>query len=318
VSTRAPESGLWDILRGGLTTKALALVADLRVADALDAGPRPIEDLALEVGADPDTLRRLLRALASDGVFVEEESGVFRNNAASEVLHRGDGWDDFAHLFGGIWLRAIGELDATSREPAFTRVYGAEFWTWLAEHPDERAAFDRAMREGWERRVERLSALSWRGDEVVVDVGGGNGSLLVALLRRQPGLRGIVFDLPETNRDEAALGNRIEFVEGDFFERVPLGDVYLLATILHDWNDERAAAILRTIRAAAPAAARLLVLDSVVPSGNDPHGAKWLDLLMLTLFDGRERDEAEWRALLAAGGFEPVRIEDGLIEARPA
>ncbi len=318
MSTRAPESGLWDILRGGLATRALALVADLRVADALDAGPRQIEDLAREVGADPDTLHRLLRALASDGVFVEEEAGVFRNNEASEVLHRGDGWDDFAHLFGGIWLRAIGELDATSREPAFTRVYGAEFWTWLAEHPDERAAFDRAMREGWERRVERLSALSWRGDEVVVDVGGGNGSLLVALLRRQPGLRGIVFDLPETNRDEAALGNRIEFVEGDFFERVPLGDVYLLATILHDWNDERAAAILRTIRAAAPAAARLLVLDSVVPSGNDPHGAKWLDLLMLTLFDGRERDEAEWRALLAAGGFEPVRIEDGLIEARPA
>lgn len=318
MSTRAPESGLWDILRGALTTRALALVADLRVAAALDAGPRPVEDLAREVGADPDTLRRLLRALASDGVFVEEEPGIFRNNEASEVLHRGDGWNDFAHLFGGSWLRAVGELDATSRQPAFQRLYGSEFWAWLAEHPDERAAFDRAMLEGWERRAERLAALDWRGDEVVVDVGGGNGSLLVELLRRQPGLRGIVFDLPETNRDEAALGDRTEFVEGDFFERVPLGDVYVLATILHDWNDERAAAILRTIRAAAPSDARLLVLDSVVPAGNEPHGAKWLDLLMLTLFGGRERDETEWRALLAAGGFEPVRIQDGLLEARCA
>jgi len=171
------------------------------------------------------------------------------------------------------------------------------------------------MLEGWERRVERLATLDWRGDEVVVDIGGGNGSLLVALLRRHPGLRGVVFDLPETNRDDAVLGDRIEFVAGDFFERVPSGDVYVLSTILHDWDDERAAAILRTIRAAAPTGARLLVLDSVIPPGNEPHGAKWLDLLMLTLFAGRERDEGQWRRLLAAGGFEPVRIQDGVIEA---
>ena len=318
MSSRAPESQLWNILRGGLATRALALVADLRVADALAAGPRPVEELALEVGADPDTLHRILRALASDGVFAEEEHGVFGNTEASELLRRWDGWDDFAHLFGGVWLRAIGELEATSGEPPFPRIFGMDFWSWLAEHPDERASFDRAMLEGWERRVERLAELDWRGDDVVVDVGGGNGSLLVALFRRHPGLRGIVFDLPETNRDEAALGDRIEFVSGDFFERVPPGDVYVLSTILHDWDDERAAAILRSIRTAAAPDARLLVLDSVVPPGNEPHGAKWLDLLMLTLFDGRERDEAQWRALLAAGDFELVLIRDGLIEARCA
>ena len=318
MSPRGPESQLWNILRGGLATRALALAADLRVADALAAGPRPVGELALEVGADPGTLHRILRALASDGVFAEEEPGVFGNTEASELLRRGDGWDDFAHLFGGVWLRAIGELEATSGEPPFPRIFGTAFWSWLAEHPDERASFDRAMLEGWERRVERLAELDWHGDEVVVDVGGGNGSLLVALLRRHPALRGIVFDLPETNRDEAALGDRIEFVSGDFFERVPPGDVYVLSTILHDWDDERATAILRTIRTAAAPDARLLVLDSVVPPGNEPHGAKWLDLLMLTLFDGRERDEAQWRALLAAGGFEPVLIRDGLIEARCA
>jgi hypothetical protein len=172
------------------------------------------------------------------------------------------------------------------------------------------------MVQGWERRIERLERVEWRGDETVVDVGGGNGSLLIELLQRHSGLHGIVFDLPETVRDEATFGDRIEFVPGSFFESVPRGDVYVLSTILHDWDDESAAAILRTIHGAAPAEARLLVIDSVVREGNEPEGEKWLDLLMLALFAGRERDEPQWRALLDAGGFEPTRIHaDGLIEA---
>jgi SAM-dependent methyltransferase len=305
---------LWDILRGAFASRALAIVADLGVADALADGPRPVEEVAREVGADADTLHRFLRALASDGVFAEEEPRVFRNTSASELLRRG-GLDDFAHLFGGVWHRVASGLDA-SGEPPFPRLFGTDFWTWLAEHPVERAAFDRAMEQGKESRVERLAALDWRSDETVVDVGGGNGSLLLALLERYQGLRGIVFDLPEAVHDERAFGERCTFVEGSFFERVPEGDVYVLSTILHDWDDESAAAILRTIRAAAPAGARLLVLDAVIGPGNDPHAAKWLDLLMLGIAGGRERDEAQWRALLSAGGFEPVRMEDGLIEAR--
>lgn len=109
---------------------------------------------------------------------------------------------------------------------------------------------------------------------------------------------------------------RLEFVEGNFFDQVPRGDVYVLSGIFHDWPDDRATAILRTIRAAAPADACLLVLDSVVPSDNDPHGAKWLDLLMLTILGGRERDETQWRVLLEDTGFEPMSIEDGLVRAR--
>jgi hypothetical protein len=313
--TDRPEAIVWELLRGALATRALGLVADLRVADALAAGPRHVDEVASETGADPDTLRRLLRALASDGVFAEQEHGVFANTPSSE-LWCGPGWSDFAVLFGGIWLRTLAELDASGEVP-FTRLHETDFWSWLAVHPDERAAFDRAMEQGKERRVERLAALDWRDDETVVDVGGGNGSLLVELLGRHPGLRGIVLDLPETNRDETALGERITFVAGSFFDTVPQGDVYVLSTILHDWDDEHAAAILQTIRAAAPAHARLLVIDSVVPAGNEPDGAKWLDLLMLALADGRERDEDQWRALLAAGGFRPERINDGLIEAVP-
>jgi O-methyltransferase domain len=316
VSEVQPEVRLWGLLRGALGTRALGLVADLGVAEALGSGPRPVQDIAPEVGADPDTLHRILRALASDGIFAEEERGVFRNTDASEVLRRGEGWGDFAHLFGGAWLRAAGELDATSSDPSFPRIFGTDFWSWLARNLLERAAFDRAMVEGVDRRIERLAAVDWRGDETVVDVGGGNGSLLVELLRRQPGLHGVVFDLPETTRDEAALGNRCTFVAGDFFECVPPGDVYILAGILHDWDDNRAAAILNTIRAAAAAGTRLLVLESVLQPGNEPDGAKWLDLLMLALFGGRERDEAQWRTLLADVGFETLRIEDGLVEAR--
>ena len=313
MTARPPESTLWDALRGGLVTRALALVAELDVARSLADGPRPVAELAAETGADPDTLHRLLRALASDGIFAEEEPGVFRNTDASELLTV-DGWDDFARLFGGTWLRAIAGLE-TNGEASFPRVLGSEFWTWLRDHPQERGAFDRAMAQGWQGRLERLESVAWRGDETVVDVGGGNGSLLAKLLERHPGMRGIVFDLPETVRDESSFGERLTFVEGSFFESVPPGDTHLLSTIIHDWDDDSAQRILRTVRAAA--GERLVLLEAVVEPGNEPQGSKWLDLLMLTIAAGRERTQAEWRSLLEAAGWEPTRFGTGVIEARP-
>jgi O-methyltransferase domain/Dimerisation domain len=309
-----PEGQLWELMRGALATRALAIAADLRVPDTLAGGPRPVTEVARDVGADPDTLHRVLRALASDGIFAEEEPGVFRNTPASELLG-GDGWDDLAHFHGGIWHRAAGELQP-SGEVTFPQAVGTDFWSWLAAHPAERAAFDRAMVQGVEQRIERLTSLDWHGDETIVDVGGGNGSLLVGLLSRKPGLQGIVFDLPETNRDKASLGERCTFVAGSFFESVPLGDVYVLSTVLHNWDDERAAVILQTIHAAGSFDTRLVILDAVVPAGNEPHGAKWSNLLVLALFGGRERSEAQWRELLGDTGFEPVRIDERLIEAR--
>jgi hypothetical protein len=310
----APEQTIWEVLRGALATRALGIVAGLRIPQALAAGPRPVEDLAGETGVDADALYRFLRALASEGIFAEEERGIFRNTPASELLLT-SGWDDFAILFGGLWYETVGRLDASGKA-VFPEVFGTDFWAWLAEHPEDRARFDRAMAQGSDSRIERLEAIDWRGGETVVDVGGGNGSLLAELRKAHPDLRGIVFDLPETTRDESLFGDGLEFVAGSFFERVPEGDVYLLGTILHDWDDESATKILRTIRAAAPEHARLVILDAVVPPGNEPFGAKWLDLLMLAMFAGRERDEEQWRALLAAGGFEPVRFDERLIEAR--
>jgi hypothetical protein len=314
MSALAPEAAIWDLLRGALTTRALAIAADLEIADALADGPRPVTELARDAGADVDALNRVLRALASDGIFAEEGPGVFRNTDASELL-RGGGWRDFAHLFGGVWLEAAAALNADGKA-AFQPLHGVDFWSWLGREPRERAAFDRAMKQGVENRLERLASLGWRGDELVVDVGGGNGSLLLGLLEREPQLRGIVFDLPETVRDESAFGERCSFAAGSFFESVPPGDAFVLAGILHNWNDDAASAILRAVRAAAQPGARLVLLESIVQPGNDAQGAKWLDLLMLALLDGRERSEAQWRALLGDNGWEPVTVQDGMIEAR--
>ena len=313
MSEGPPEAALWDALRGALVTRTLALVAELDIARQLADGPRPVAELATETGADADTLQRLLRALASDGIFAEEEPGVFRNTPASELLTV-DGWDDFARLFGGTWLEAIRGLDV-SGEASFPRVLGQEFWSWFASHPEERASFDRAMAQGWQGRLERLETVEWRGDETIVDVGGGNGSLLGAFLERHPGMRGIVLDLPETVRNEASFGERLAFVEGSFFESVPPGDAHILSTIIHDWDDEAGTRILDTVRASA--GERLVLLESVIEPGNQPQGAKWLDLLMLVIARGRERTEEEWRALLAASGWEPTRFGKGVIEARP-
>ena len=318
MSDLPPEARLWNLIRGALGTKALGVAADLGVADELSGGPRSVAELAEKNGVDADVLHRILRALASESVFAEDEPGVFRNTDASELLRRGnsDRWPEFAHLFGEVCYPAIGALDLRTTDVAFTRVYGTDFWGFLAANPEERANFDSAMEAGRSDLARKLAALDWSGGETVVDVGGGTGTLLLELLALRPDLRGIVFDLPDTAVDEESLGDRIAFVPGNFFERVPDGDVYVLSKILHDWDDERAAAILRAVHAAASAEARLLVLDSVVPSGNDPAGAKWLDLLMLVLQRGRERTELDWRALLEGAGFRVDHIEDGLIQAR--
>jgi len=306
MSEVATETQLWNLLRGAMATKALGFAADLQIAEALAAGPRPVAELAQSAGTDAQTLYRVLRALASDGVFAEAAPGVFRNTEASDLLRR-DGWPEFAHLFGSVFYDAIARLPGRLE---------ADFWSWLAEHPAERRAFDTAMAGGKAEDADRLAALDWHADEIVVDVGGGNGELLRALLQRRPQLRGIVFDLPETVRDESAFGEGVEFVAGSFFDTVPAGDAYVLSKILHDWNDERAAAILRTIQTTARKGARLLLIESVVGAGNEPQGTKWLDLLMLVLVDGRERTETEWRALLGDAGFDVESAEDGLIQAR--
>lgn len=322
-----PDERLGTLLGGFAGTQLLFVVAELRVADELAEGPCTIDSLADRVGAVPDVLYRFLRVLATYGVFEEDAAGSFRNTPASELLRQqdGSGWRDFAIVYGSVY-RAFGEALSAARtgENMFSRVHKLDWWTWLEQNPQAGQTFNRAMQAGAQGRIERIVDLVWQGNETVVDIGGGNGTLVIELLRRHPYLNGVVFDLPDvadqadTRVADAALSDRCSVVRGSFFDEVPTGgDVYVLAKILHDWDNDAATKILNNVRSAAPDHARLLVIDSVVPAGNAPHPSKAIDLVMLSLVNGRERSEGEWRQLLEAGGFEPVDITDGLIQAAP-
>jgi O-methyltransferase len=203
------------------------------------------------------------------------------------------------------------------------------FFAHLASDSGHSDVFNRAMASGAPARASTARGYDWSGVSVVADIGGGNGSLLGAVLDAQAHLRGVVFDLPHVVADArpviegAGLSDRCEMVGGDFFtDPLPSADVYVLAHILHDWDDERAVAILRNCRHSIGERGRLLVMEQVVPEGDEPSYAKLLDLIMLVLLGGRERTEAEWRGLLREGGFELANITPGaatsLIEAAPA
>jgi hypothetical protein len=322
-----PDERLGDLLGGFVGTQLLYVVTELGVADALGEGAQSIEALAQRLNVVPHVLYRFLRALATYGVFEQDAAGEFRNTPASELLRRDadSGWRDYAIVYGCVY-RAFAEALPAARtgENMFSRVHGVDWWTWLERNPEIGSTFNRAMQAGAQGRIELISRFAWHDGETVVDVGGGNGTLVIELLQRQSQLRGVVFDLPEVAAEAEArvkttgLSDRCRVIPGSFFDEVPPGgDVYLLAKVLHDWDDAAAIRILTMVRAAAPDHARLLVIDSVVPAGNSPHPSKALDLVMLSLVDGRERGEDEWRGLLEAGGFRPVSIGDGLVQAVP-
>lgn len=323
-----PDERLGGLLSGFVGTQLLYVVAELGVADALAQEALSIDALAKRVDAVPQVLYRFLRALATYGVFEQDTNGTFRNTSASALLRQedGSGWRDYAIVYGSVY-RAFAEALPTVRtgENMFSRVNGVDWWTWLERNPEVGATFNRAMQAGAQGRIDLIAGVAWHDGETVADVGGGNGTLLIELLQRHPRLRGIVFDLPEVAAEaearvqDAGLSDRCRVVAGSFFDEVPIGgDVYLLAKVVHDWDDDAAIRILGNVRVASPPHGRLLVVDSVVPAGNAPHPAKGIDLVMLSLVDGRERDEGEWRELLEICGYKPVEIADGLIQAVPA
>ena len=328
IAVRDPDEVLFELLFGFLGTQLLYVVAELGIADLIGEAPEAVDVLAARSNTTPDVLYRFLRALASLGVFAEVEERVFAQTPTSLLLRRGSGsgWHEFAVVYGSVY-RAFAEALPAVRggEVMFERATGAGWWEWLANRPDAAAAFNQAMQSGAYDRLASLADFAWHEVGTVVDVGGGNGTLVTGLLEQHQHLHGVVFDLPEVaaaaseQLAKTAVGDRCTVEAGSFFERVPEdGDVYLLAKVLHDWDDAAALVILQRVRGSVSPDSRLLVLESVVTADAESRGTKLIDLVMLALVNGRERTATEWRQLLTSGGWSVTSLQDGLIEAQPA
>jgi hypothetical protein len=317
-------------IMGYIVSQAIFAVTELDVAEQLRNGPIPVDELAERTGADADALHRFMRVLAAEGLFVEHPGGSFSGTPMSALLLR-DAPGSLRHLvtlMSGEAYQVWGGAGHSLRtgDSAFEQVYGKPMFEWLAGDPAASAAFNEAQAGLVELRLLPLLELDWSAGTTVVDVGGGNGGLLNLLLGRNPHLRGVLFDLPHVVRDdELAPGvrERCTVVGGDFFSSVPDGgQTYVLAQILHDWDDDEARTILRRCRQAMGPGARLLILEQVVPDDSEPHPAKLLDLHMLVLLGGRERGQDAWQRLLTESGFDLLSVDrsarSAIIEARPA
>jgi O-methyltransferase domain/Dimerisation domain len=334
VTKETPATTLMRLVMGAQVSQAIHVAAAMGIADLLSDGPRTSDELAAETDAHAGSLYRLLRALASVGVFREDQQKRFALAPLGELL-RSDvpgslrGWAAFV---GRPYFRAAwSELEYSVRtgKNAFGHVHGTDVWSYRAEHPDESEIFDRAM-ESLTASSNRalLDAYDFGRFESVVDVGGGNGALLSVLLVDYPAMRGILFDQPHvvanarSTLDAAGVADRCTVVGGSFFEEVPAGgDAYAMKSILHDWDDPEAAAILRVCRSAMSEAARLLLIERIVGVVNEDPRTKFSDLNMLVAPGGRERTIEEWRALLESTGFglvgtNPTASGLAVIEAR--
>jgi hypothetical protein len=316
------------------TSQAIHVAAKLGITDLLRDGPGTPAKLARATGTHERSLYRLLRALASVGIFAEDADGRFALTPLAECL-RSDlpGSQHAAAVMNGEeHYRAWGDFLYSVRtgQTAFEHVYGKPVFEYLAEHPEPAHIFDAAMTgiHGAETQA-MLAAYDFAPYRTLVDVGGGNGSTLLGVLQRYPPLHGVLFDMPHVvararaNLEAAGVASRCRAVGGSFFEAVPPGgDAYLMRHIIHDWDDEKSLAILRQCRQAMTPAARLLIVESVIPPGNGPFFGKLLDLNMLAIPGGLERTEAEYRELFAAAGFRlarvvPTAMEVSVIEGEP-
>ena len=331
----SPSERLMGPINGYLVSQALHVVATLGIADLLKDGPRCAEELAATTATQPDVLYRLLRALAAIDVFREDANHCFALTEMGECL-REDAPEPVAAWAANIgqpyvWA-ATGALLHSVRcgESGFHSVHGTDPWNYRASHPHEAGVFDRAMTELSRRASAGVVAAYPFGEfRRIADIGGGNGALLAAILEANPHALGVLFDQPHVMAGCAAVlkasgvANRCECIGGNFFEAVPAGcDVYLLKSVLHDWGDEKAVAILRTCRAAIPQNGRLLAVERVVgPPGQQPT-AKFADLNMLVMLGARERTEQEFVELFDAAEFVVARIVPAslgycIIECKP-
>ncbi|WP_418961366.1 methyltransferase [Streptomyces tritici] len=331
-----PHVRLLLLTDGKRISRVLHVVAELGVADELADGPLTVAELAERTDAHADSLGRVLRVAAAFGVFTEEADGRYALNEVGACLRSGvpGGQRDMV-LYNGdemLW-RSYGRLMHTVRtgEPAFEAAYGHTFFEHLERDPRAGALFDRAM-TGMSHATARMLLDGYDFGQYgrIADIGGGRGLFLAELLARHPGVRGTLVDRPSVVAEadktfgEAGVADRVDVVPGDFFAELPKGaDAYVLKAVLHDWDDEKAAAILGRVREALAGSpeGRLLICEFLVGPANEWDRGKLLDLDMLVRFGGRERSERQWRALLAAAGFElvnePAAGRWAVLECRP-
>ena len=316
----SPQAQLNQLISGYMRTQAVYVAAKLGIADLLSTGSRTADELAQATHTHAPSLFRLLRALASLGVFAEDESSRFGLTPIAECL-RSDvpgSQRALAIMSGEEHFKAWGELlySIQTGNTSFDKLYGMPIFDFLSQNLEQAKVFDAAMVGVHGRETAAMTdAYDFSEIGVLADVGGGNGSLLSFVLKAYPNLKGMLYDLPgvveraKAGLQAAGLADRCEVIGGSFFESIPEGaDAYLMRHIIHDWDDEKSLTILRNVHRAMRPDARLLVVEGVIPPGNDPSFSKLLDLTMLTLPGGKERTEEEYRTLFRAGGFELTRI----------
>lgn len=315
----APEM-INRLITGYWSTQAVYVAAKLGIADLLVKGPKTADELAKAVSVHAPSLYRLLRALAGLGVFAADDQGRFSLTPLAERLRSDVAGSQraLAIMSGEEHYESWGQLlySVQTGKIAFDKLYGMPVFDFLSQHVEQAKLFDLAMVGVHGRETSAMTdAYDFSDIKVLADVGGGNGSLLTTVLQKYPKMKGMLYDLPgvteraKANLAAAGVADRCQVIGGSFFESIPPGaDAYLMRHIIHDWDDEKSITILKNVHKAMSDQAKLLLVEGVIPPGNEPSFGKLLDLTMLVIPGGKERTEQEYRDLYAAAGFQLTRI----------
>lgn len=325
--TTPPSEVLWGLVNFHVVSRCIHVVAEAGVADALDERPASATQLASATGLNADALGRILRLLSSHGVFASGPDG-YAHTDVSRLL-RSDHPQSlraFARMIGSpISWNGLADLQHPARTGSPAKDSAALF-AYLAEHPEEGRLFNQAMAGKSAAVVPAVvEAYDFSRFQTIADIGGGRGHLIQAILARVPNASGVLFDLPYVVKDAAgAASSRLRLVGGDFFrDPLPAADAYVIMEVIHDWDDEKSAAILSAVHRAAPKHATLLIVEALVSEAPGAHFSKLLDILMLAITGGRERTPSEYQRLLATSGFQltsviPTRSQYSIVEATVA
>lgn len=306
----SPQEQVMGAVMALIQGRCLVAAAELGLADALATGPLSVDAIAARTKVNADNVFRLMRALETIGVFKQVSPRVFGNTPMSECLRKdvpGSQWA-FLQIFAPGWgyWEGLGEMLPTLRtgKTALFETWGYDIWEHYRRHPEQWTVFNESMRALTTPMTPTVTAAyDWSRFPVIVDIGGGIGTQLVDILNAHPGCRGVLFDLPEVV-STAINHDRLDRVGGNFFDKVPVeADAYIFRNIIHDWNDEKAMSILKTVRKATKPTARVMLLEWVIPDTTDFHLGKWTDVTMMTAVSGRERTKGEFEALFRSAGF---------------